>query len=202
MIEADNQDELNDFLQGSIDAEDLDSLARLWPNYDTDYAPLVEFAKENGITFVATNIPRRFAHMVYKNGGFSALDSLSVEEKSWVAPLPIQFDANLPQYQKILEMMQDHATPELVQAQAIKDATMAYFIVMNLREQHTFIHLNGAFHSDFHEGILWYVHLQRPEINAITISTVEQEDISSLNEEHIGRADFIICVDKDMTKTY
>jgi hypothetical protein len=35
-----------------------------------------------------------------------------------------------------------------------------------------------------------------------TISTVEQEDIDRLNEESFGRADFIICIDKDFNKSY
>ncbi|MEC8831824.1 MAG: ChaN family lipoprotein, partial [Bacteroidota bacterium] len=43
MIEADNQDELNDYLSGEIDYKVLDSTARLWNNHKTDYAPLVDF---------------------------------------------------------------------------------------------------------------------------------------------------------------
>lgn len=51
---------------------------------------------------------RRF--IGYKNGGFSALDNLSKEEKSWVAPLPIVYDSLLPTYQEILVMMGEHGT--------------------------------------------------------------------------------------------
>jgi|GEM_PF-5646885 len=36
----------------------------------------------------------------------------------------------------------------------------------------------------------------------MTITTVEQDDIRHLEEKHRDRADFIICVDSDMTKTY
>ncbi len=46
MFEADNQDALNDYLNDVIDSKALDTLARLWPNYKTDYAPLVNFAKK------------------------------------------------------------------------------------------------------------------------------------------------------------
>ena len=46
------------------------------PNYKTDYSPIVEFAKEHKIPFVATNVARRYANMVAK-GGFEALDGLS-----------------------------------------------------------------------------------------------------------------------------
>ncbi|MEQ8623855.1 MAG: hypothetical protein RJQ00_08600 [Vicingaceae bacterium] len=41
----------------------------------------------------------------------------------------IPFDPELPIYKNILQMMGDHGTLELVKAQAIKDATMAYFIL-------------------------------------------------------------------------
>ncbi len=201
MFEADNQEAVNDYLKGTIDAEGLDTAARLWMNYATDYAPLLDYAKEHEIPFIATNIPRRYANLVYKNGGFEALDTLSSEEKEWIAPLPIEYDANLPQYKKILDMMGEHGSPDLVKAQAMKDATMAHFILANFTAGQ-FIHFNGAFHSNFYEGILWYLRQARPELNYGTISTVSQADINSLDKENVGVADFIIVVDEDMTSTY
>jgi uncharacterized iron-regulated protein len=201
MFEADNQTILNDYVNDSITYTELDSLARLWSNYETDYAPLVDFAKENQLQFVATNIPRRYASLVYQKG-FDALDSLAVEEKEWIAPLPIPFDSELATYKSILEDMGEHGSPELVQAQAVKDATMAYFIVRNYKTGYQFIHYNGTYHSDFYEGILWYLLKQRDDLAIGTISTVSQEDVHELLESNIGKADFIICVDENMTKTY
>ena len=173
MFEADNQTLLNDYLNATITYEELDSLARLWPNYKTDYAPLVNFAKEKQLQFIATNIPRRYANLVYKKG-FEALDSLSTEEKEWIAPLPIPFDSELPTYKNILVMMGDHGSPELVKAQATKDATMAYFILKNYKKSHLFIHYNGTYHSDNYEGILWYLKRERNDMNCGSISTVSQ----------------------------
>ncbi len=201
MIEADNQTALNDYLSGKINKKGLDTLARLWPNYKTDYKPLVDFAKKNKLPFIATNIPRRFANKVYKKG-WSALDSLSPQEKKWVAPLPITFDANLPTYKEILVMMGKHGSPKLVMAQASKDATMAYFILKNYKKNHTFIHYNGAFHSDKYEGILWYLKSQNKNLNYGTISTVVQDNVNALEKENKHIADFIICVNNNMTTTY
>lgn len=202
MFERDNQDELDAYLSDSITAEGLDSLARLWINYETDYAPLVDFAKENTLPFIATNIPRRLANLVYKNGGFKALDDLSVEEKSWIAPLPIPYDSLLPTYQNILVMMGEHGTPELVKAQAIKDATMGYSIAQHISDSTIFIHYNGAFHSNFYEGTLWYLNKYNKTCKPLTISTVTQSDVGKLEKEHKGKADYIICVDEDVTTTY
>jgi hypothetical protein len=91
---------------------------------------------------------------------------------------------------------------DLVRAQAIKDATMAHFILENYREGCIFLHYNGAYHSDFYEGIGWYLRQARPDLAYITITTVSQEDINQLEAKNEGRADFIICVDADMTTTY
>lgn len=201
MIEADNQLELNEYLKGAIEYKELDSLARLWPNYKTDYAPLVDYAKNNEIPFIATNIPRRYANMVYK-GDFEALDTLSTKEKEWIAPLPIAFDSELPTYKNILKMMGDHGSVKLVKAQAMKDATMAHFILDNYKENSLFIHYNGAYHSDFYEGILWYLKRAEPDYEYGTITTVSQDNIHKLLEENKQIADFIICVDINMTTTY
>lgn len=201
MFEADNQEPLDLYLQGKLSAKGLDSNARLWKNYPTDYAPLVNFAKQNKLAFAATNIPRKFASLVSK-GGFEKLDSLSTKEKSWIAPLPIAYDAELPGYKKMLEMMGGHGGPNLPKAQAIKDATMSHFILKYFKSGSLFVHYNGAYHSDNYEGILWYLKRQRPELRYATISTVSQKDIHSLEAVNKGKADFIICVDEDMTNTY
>ncbi len=201
MIETDNQAALTDYLQGKITEEEFESEARLWTNYDTDYAPLVDFAKENELPFIATNIPRKYAREVYRKG-FESLDTISAQEKEWIAPLPIAFDSELPTYKKILVELGEHGSPELVKAQAIKDATMAHFILTNYEDDHLFIHLNGSFHSDFYEGIVWYLKRENDALNYGTISTVEQESVDKLLESNFGIADFIICVDSDMTGTY
>lgn len=211
MFERDNQDELNDYLSGKIDAKAFDTLARVWSNYKTDYAPLVDYAKENKLQFIAANIPRRFASLVYK-GDFKALDSLSTEEKTWIAKLPIDYDKDLPGYQKMLEMMGGHGGETFPKAQAIKDATMAESIynaysnrpplMFGKQDKVTFIHYNGAYHSNNYEGILWYLKRKNANLNYKTITTVSQENIAKLLEDNKGTADFIICVDEDMTVTY
>ncbi len=202
MFEADNQEALNDYVSGKINDKELDSLARLWKNYKTDYKPIVEFAKKHSLSFTATNIPRKYANAVYKKGGFKALDSLSAEEKKWIAPLPIEFDSELSQYKNMLTMMGEHGSIDMVKAQASKDVTMAYFITKNIKPGHQFIHFNGSYHSDFHQGILWYVKRTNPDLKIVTISTVEQSQLKKLDDTYLDKADFIICVDEDVTKTY
>lgn len=201
MLEADNQKQVNQYLNGEINQKQLDSLARLWKNYKTDYKPLIDFAKEKKFSFIATNVPRRYASLVFKKD-LVALDSLSALEKSWIAPLPIAFDINLPGYKSMMGMQGGHAGDKMPKAQAIKDATMAYFINKNRKENSVFIHYNGTYHSDNYEGINWYLKKLDSEIKIITIATVEQKDISKLEAEHYNKADFILVIDEDVTKTY
>jgi len=212
MLEADNQVVLDAYLNGEINQQAFDSLARLWSNYKTDYKPLVDFAKENQLPFIATNIPRRYASLVYRHD-FDTLNYLSEEEKAWIAPLPIPYDPELPSYKKMQTMMSSHPNENFPKAQAIKDATMANFIVDYFRntvstKKPLFIHFNGSYHSDFKEGIAWYLDYYFSTYDGgkvkkvATITTVEQEKVDKLDEEHKGKADFILVVDQDMTKTY
>lgn len=201
MFEADNQEALDRYLRGEIDAKGLDTLARLWKNHPTDYAPLVNFARDSHIVFAATNIPRRYASRVAK-GGFEVLDTLSALEKSWMAPLPIAYDAELPGYKNMIAMMGGHGGPNIPKAQASKDATMASFILKYYKPGNLFLHFNGSYHCENYEGILWYLKRQQPELRYATITTVSQSNIQRLLAENKGKADFIICVDEDMTTTY
>jgi len=202
MFEQDNQPALDAYLQGNISAKGLDSSARLWNNYKTDYAPLVNYAKAKQLKFAATNVPRKYASMVSR-GGFGVLDTLSAKEKSWIAPLPIAYDSTLPGYKNMLNMMPGHANAgNFPKAQAIKDATMAHFILKYYTPGTLFIHYNGSYHSDNYEGIGWYLKQQQPQLKQTTISTVLQTDLKKLLAENKGKADFIICVDEDMTTTY
>jgi uncharacterized iron-regulated protein len=201
MLEADNQNQLNRYLKGEINQKQLDSTARLWPNYKTDYKPLVDFAKDKNIPFVATNIPRRFASLVFKQD-FIALEKLSELEKSWIAPLPIAYDPTLSGYAEMLNMDSEHANDKMPKAQAIKDATMAYFILKNRTENSLFLHYNGSYHSNNFQGIYWYLKHENPALKIVTIATVSQKDITKLEKEYLMTADFIIVIDEDVTKTY
>ncbi len=204
MFETDNQLIIDEYLSGIISKKSFKKEARLWPNYNTDYAPIMEFAKEQSIDFIATNIPRRYASVVYKKG-FSGLDSLSSESKKYLPPLPIDYDSTLVCYSSMLEEMAGmggHVSKTLPMAQAVKDATMALNIAENIEEGKQFIHFNGSYHSDNYESIVWYLNRYKPGLRILTISSVEQADISKLDDKYLDRADFILVIHDKMTKTY
>lgn len=204
MYESDNQKVLSDFVTGKITEKQFKDSCRLWSNFETDYFPMLAFAmtQKTPIPWIATNIPRKYASLVYKKG-LSSLDSLSFKEKSWMCPLPYKVDTTLSQYAALTEG-EMHMGKTFVYSQAIKDATMAYFISQNMKENTVFYHVNGSYHSDFHQGILWYLNLyaKLDYDKMLTISTVTQENINKLEKDYIGKADFIICVPESMTRTH
>lgn len=200
MFERDNQDALDGYLEGTIDQKGLDSLARLWKNYKTDYKPWVDLAKREKLPIVATNIPREYANLVYKKG-LQALDTLPSAERKWIVSLPFPYDGNLSQYEKMKKMAR-HNPENLPMAQAIKDATMAESIETHYKKGSLFLHLNGSYHSDFFQGIYWYLHRRNPNLKILTISTLSQSNLKKLPSEAYGQADFILVVDEDMTGSY
>ncbi len=206
MFEQDQQELLSQYLTGNLTAKQFKDTMRLWPNYETDYAPIVEFAKTNKLFCVASNVKRKYASLLFKKGR-KALDTLSAEVKAQMAPIDFKVDSSLSQYREVFIMgghMGVNMGMNMVESQAFKDATMAQFILANPGRKAGTVHLhfNGAFHSDFHQGILWYVQQKQPNIRVLTISTVTQADVRKLDKEHLGRADFIICVPESMTRTH
>ena len=197
MLERDNQEALDRYLQGTIDQKGLDTLARLWKNYKTDYKPLVDFAKKHQLPFVATNMPRQYANLVYKKG-IQALDTLTSAEKQWIVRLPFAYDGSLSQYEK-MKKMSGHNTENLPMAQAIKDATMAESILAHLKANSLFVHFNGSYHSDYYQGIGWYLRRERPNLRILTIATTSQAELKRLAKENYGQADFILAVDEDLS---
>ena len=200
MFEADQQVALNEYLRGAITEKTFTAAIVLWGNYGTDYKPLVEFAKENKLPFVADNIPRRYANMVY-NRGLASLDSIDKDAKKWIAPLPIKYDSTVQAYKEIFENAGGHGGQNLPKSQAVKDATMAYFIMQNWKPGQTFLHYNGAYHSNNHSGIVWYLKQKNPKLKILVISSVTQDSIDALGDDNKGLGDFIITIPESMTRT-
>ena len=208
MFETDNQILIDEYFAGLIKESSFETEVRLWKNYATDYKPLLNFARENGLKFVASNIPRRYASVV-SAGGFEALQNVSPEGLKYIAPLPIEYDPELDCYKDMLSMgssiggtMGGKVSENLPKAQAIKDATMAKSIVNNLQKGQILLHYNGSYHSDKHMGILWYLNKYNPAIKSLTISAVLQDEIEKMSDENKGLADFVIVIPSSMTRTY
>jgi uncharacterized iron-regulated protein len=196
MLESDNQLIVDEYLAGLIENEHLVKEAKVWENYDADYRPLVDIAKEHGLRFIATNIPRRYASLVAREG-MKALEHLSNEAKRYIAPLPIEVDLSTPGYREAMEIGLAHGAhldaQNFVAAQAVKDATMAYFILKNRRPKDLFIHYNGDYHSKNCGGICWHLKRYAPDVTIQTISSVSR-DSPVFDDECKDLGDIVLVV--------
>ncbi len=196
MLEADNQLIVDEYLSGLIEHEHLMREAKVWENYEADYRPLVDVAKEHGLRFIATNIPRRYASLVAREG-MKALDRLSDEAKRSIAPLPIPLELSTPGYRQAMEIGMAHGAHldarNFVAAQAVKDATMAYFILKNRGPKDMFLHYNGDYHSKNYGGIYWYLKRYDPDVTVRTVSSVSR-DTPEFDDKCKGLADIVLVV--------
>jgi len=176
MFERDVQDALNAYLGGTISEDKFLELARPWPNYQEDYRPLVELAKDRGIPVIAANVPRRIA------AGVVMADEISSDvmgEDSIYLPANIHLDSEeyYERFAALLEKM-PHSTPmkglkveALYKAQVLKDAVMAASLEPFL--DHRIFFCCGRFHSEYHLGIPYQLQNNRPEIKVAVVVCAE-----------------------------
>lgn len=207
-FETDQQEFLDAVMNGTLPLDSLPRRTRVWPNYAIDYKHILAFALEKGVPLVATNCPRAYASRTYREGP-EVLPTLPDTSRALLAPVPFEIDYTQSQYQEMMTMMAGHGeTPDtvtgrrFVAAQALKDATMAHRIMQNLPTRGTFVHLNGSFHSDYFQGIQWYLKKTRPGLRVVTIGFVEGPDATAPADDTRNRADFIIVAPETFPHSY
>lgn len=206
MFESGNQLVIDEYLKGLYPEDKmLPEITQLWGNYSTDYRPLLDFAKENELRFIATNIPRRYASMINKKG-IESLNELSPQALALIGPdLEKFFDPTVKAYAEMAEHMGGHVPPNMLNiqtAQAAKDATMAYFACKNFVKGNLLLHFQGSYHSNYDQGIIWWVNKIQPGLGIQSITTVLESEWSELsNDERATIADYIIVVSDSMTQT-
>lgn len=206
MFENGNQLVLDEYLGGFYEEDKmLPEITQLWGNYETDYKPLLDFAKEKELRFIATNIPRRYASMINKQG-IEALDRLSPEALAMISPeFKSRFDPEVKCYADMASFMGGHITPKirnLQAAQAAKDATMAHFSLKNYSPGNLLLHFSGSYHSNHRQGIIWWINEVQPGIDIKSITTLLESEWDGMKpEKRESIADYIIVVADNMTQT-
>ncbi len=203
MFENGNQLVLDEYLAGFYpEKKMIPEMTQMWGNYKTDYKPLIEFAKEKKLRFIATNIPRRYAAMINKKG-MDALDSLSPQALAMIGPVQAHFDSTV--YATMADLMGEHVPPNMLNiqtAQAAKDATMAQFSLNNFNKGDFLFHFEGAYHSNYNRGIIWWINKIQPGLMIKSVTTVEQSEWDEMTEEEKETiANYTIVVADNMTET-
>ncbi len=206
MFENGNQLVLDEYLAGFYEEKKMiPEMTQMWGNYKTDYKPLVEFAKENNLRFIATNIPRRYASMLNKKG-MDALKELSPEALAMIGPdLEKYFDPTVKAYAEMADMMGGHEPPNMLNiqiAQASKDATMAHFSLKNFNSGDFMFHFEGSYHSNYNQGIIWWINKIQPGLTIKSVSTVMQSEWDEMTDvEKATISNYTFVVADSMTHT-
>lgn len=206
IFETDNQLLLDEYIAGLVNDKRFEAEVKLWPNYVTDYKPLLQFARERGYPFIGTNVPRRYAALVSQQG-LDTLSRLSPEAQALLPALPIAFSMETPGYPEMMEMMrgggmgQNFDPENFVKAQAIKDATMASRILESSKAKSIFLHINGDYHSADFGGIYWYMKKAQKNLKICTVKIVTADEFN-FQSEWEGSGSLILLVPEDFTRTH
>lgn len=189
----DKQSLVDQYLKNEIGEQTLIKQGDAWDNYQSDYRPLVEFAREHKLPVVAANTPINLVRCVAKQGP-EVLDKLSGQNKGWIAQ-DISSSSNKYQ-QKFSQAMGGHGSAPIKKsdgnhqpvklsnsfyAQLARDNTMAESIYLALQKQPNslVVHTNGAFHSDNYLGTVDALKRLDPSLMIKVISpqfTTQAED--------------------------
>lgn len=205
MFETDNQLVLNEYLQSKIDEARFSKDARLWNNY-RDYRPMIEYAKQNQLSVVAANPPRRYVNIVTRRG-MKSLDSLSKEAKRFLPPLP--YDTLSGRYRdKFLSLMKgapESASKNIYYSQSLWDAGMAYSIYAFLKKNKGMkvFHCAGKFHTDEKLGTAAQLYLRNKKLKILNISCFSDKRFTNPDwAEFSNLGDYIILTNPDLKRTY
>jgi uncharacterized iron-regulated protein len=222
-FERDVQLPLDEYLAGLITESSFRADTRPWERYQTDYRPLVEFARAHELPVIAANAPRRYVTMVSLHGRAS-LDALSPQALTLLPPLP--YGKASPAYRDqwiatIADVMEQEgkkcgvpvAHPEApmgthqgmgnqLDGQVLWDASMAYSISRYLAAHPTglVLHMVGGFHVERGTGIPEQLQAYLPGARALIVSLRPVKDVNAFEPAPAGQwGDFVIQTDKART---
>jgi len=197
MFERDVQTPLDEYLAGLITEPQFLASSRPWKNYQTDYRPLIEFARAHELPVVAANAPERYVNRVGRLGRDS-LKALAPDALAWLAPLPYPaasaaYAAKFKEAMGGSEMHGAHGNPFLLDAQVLRDATMAHSIAEQLqRQKHALIlHVTGNFHTESRLGTPEQLHTYRPQTRILVLTIVAGQANTVDSKQLAGLGDFV-----------
>lgn len=180
MFERDNQSVLDAYLAGTVSEAEFFARSRPWPNYETDYRPLVELAKRESLPVIAANVPRPLAAILAKSG---SLDAIPSDQRRWLPEKTYAPEG--PYRERFYEAMKKVAAAgmpvhaekieDMYRAQCLKDDAMAENIAHFL-DQHpgrSIFHIQGEFHGTGRLGVFAKLHALRPALKIALITSFD-----------------------------
>ncbi|MEC6822436.1 ChaN family lipoprotein [Photobacterium piscicola] len=168
---------LNDYLAGNIGEKTLIKEANAWPNYDSDYRPLVEFAKQNNVDVIAANAPKSIVRCVGRQGP-EYLNKLPPNERLWAArSLTLATDAYQQTFIASMHHGDEAQTKRQFAAQTTWDDTMAESMVDYLKQhpQQQIIHIAGRFHTAEGLGTASRIQARNPKLKIMMVTPISNQ---------------------------
>ncbi|KXO09497.1 putative iron-regulated protein [Moritella sp. JT01] len=171
----DKQAIVNAYLAGEIGEGTLIKQGNAWPNYTSDYRPLVELAKANKIDIIAANAPKNIIRCIAKEG-ISYVDKLPADERTWLAAnINIQDSPYKTHFMASMHHGDESQNDNKFASQVTWDETMAESIVNYLARNPNkqVMHIAGKFHTENGLGTAASILARAPELKVVIVTPVD-----------------------------
>lgn len=172
----DKQHIVNQYLKGEVGEKTLIKEGGAWPNYVSDYRPLVEFAKQHQLDVIAANAPKSIVRCIGRNGA-EYLDRLPGIERHWVASsLTLTGDAYQEKFMSSMHHGDEAKHQRQFAAQTTWDDTMAESMVnyLALKPNRQIMHIAGNFHVEGGLGIASRIKRRNPQLKVMMVTPVTE----------------------------
>jgi uncharacterized iron-regulated protein len=204
------------YLDGSINRKTFKQrMTRIgWPDWEDNYQPIIDAAKEAGAPVVAANTPWLLYSSVARKEGFERLDDVTPAQRAlFDVPAEVPEDRYRERFwEAIAGRAEGEAPPEpedaedgaahravtdeevlgMFRGQLVMDATMAASIAdASQAGADKVVHLVGHFHCDFDGGLVQELRRRLPDARIVVVSMLNVDE-AALRDEDLGRADFVV----------
>ena len=175
----DKQNVVDEYLAGTIGEQVLMKNGNAWPNYESDYRPLIELAKSRDIDVIAANAPKPIVRCIGRQG-VDYLNKLTDKERRFLAS---EIDTAASPYKEKFMASMHHGKPEQTEkqfaAQVTWDETMAESIVNYLAQNPSsqVMHIAGKFHTEQGLGTKASILKRNPNLKVVVVTPVAELDI-------------------------
>ncbi|EIS3740127.1 ChaN family lipoprotein [Aeromonas hydrophila] len=166
-----DQPVLDAYLAGRIGEAALIRDGNAWPNYQSDYRPLVEFAKAHHLPVIAANAPKPLVSCVGQEGP-AWLEQLPASRRSQLAhTLTLGDDPYRQKFMASLHHGDADSNARRFAAQTSWDDTMAESMVDYLRSHpgQRIMHIAGNFHVEGGLGLASRIASRNPDLKVALV---------------------------------
>ncbi|NAW64667.1 ChaN family lipoprotein [Photobacterium halotolerans] len=174
----DKQQVVDQFLHGEIGEQVLIKQGNAWPNYESDYRPLVDFARQQQLDVIAANAPKSIVRCVGRYGA-DYLNRLPAAERKWVAQsLTLKNDRYKEKFTESMHHGDPAQSERQFAAQTSWDDTMAESMVNYLRAHpgHQIMHVAGRFHTAEGLGTASRILSRNPALKVVMVTPVTADN--------------------------